>query len=194
MNARANRGAAKGWHSRGYLPHFDSPQIVQHIVLRTADSLPAATIAAMPQDARLRRKSLDEALDLCHGAALLRQVRVASIVEAAMLHFDGGRYRLIAWSVMPNHVHVLVEAFEGFPLDEIIHSWKSFTAHEINKLNARSGAFWAVDYFDRFMRDEEHFHATVGYIEQNPVKAGLVSFAQDWRFSSARRRAASEES
>jgi putative transposase len=95
MNVKSNLGAAKGWHSRGYLPHFDSPEVVQHILLRTADSLPAATIAALPRDARLRRQRIDESLDLGYGAALLREVRVASIVEAALLYFDGQRYRLI---------------------------------------------------------------------------------------------------
>jgi REP element-mobilizing transposase RayT len=193
MDPEPKRGAARGWHSRGYLPHFDSPGIIQHLVLRTADSLPAATVAALPEYSRLRFQQLDAALDLGHGAGLLGQAGPASIVETAMLHFDGERYRLIAWSVMPNHVHALAEQVVGFPLDRVVHAWKSFTAHEINKILARSGQFWAVDYFDRFIRDEAHYHRTVDYIAQNAVKAGLALNPTDWRFSSARRRAGREE-
>jgi REP element-mobilizing transposase RayT len=189
MKAESKRRAAKGWHSRGYLPHFDSPETVQHLVLRAADSLPAAAVAALPEGSRFQLQRLDEALDVGHGAGLLRQAGPASIVETAMLHFDGERYRLIAWSVMPNHVHALLAQADGFPLDGVVHSWKSFTAHEINKMCARNGQFWAADYFDRFVRDEAHFYRTVDYIEQNPVKARLAAKAADWRFSSARRRA-----
>jgi putative transposase len=187
MNAESKRTAPKGWHSRGYLPHFDSPEIIQHIVFRAADSLSAATIAARAEDSRLRFRHLDDALDLGHGAGLLRRAEVASIVETAMLHFDGERYRLIAWNVMPNHVHALVAQTEGFPLAGIIHSWKSFTAHEINKTCARNGQFWAADCFDRFIRDEAHFHQAIEYVGQNAVKAGLAAKPEDWRFSSARR-------
>ena len=90
---------------------------------------------------------------------------------------------------MPNHVHALLSQAEGFPLDGIVHSWKSFTAHEINRMSARNGQFWAADYFDRFIRDEAHFHRTVDYIEHNAVRAGLVTKPEDWRFCSARLRA-----
>jgi REP element-mobilizing transposase RayT len=188
VGAESKQDEAKGWHSRGYLPHFDSPEIVQHLVFRTADSLPAAVVAALPKDARVRFQQLDEALDLGRGERLLGQAGPASIVETAMLHFDGKRYGLIAWSVMPNHVHALLAQKDRVPLGGVVHSWKSFTAHEINKISARHGQFWAPDYFDRFIRTEAHFHKTIDYIEQNAVKARLVVDAADWRFSSARRR------
>jgi REP element-mobilizing transposase RayT len=67
----------------------------------------------------------------------------------------------------------------------VIHSWKSYIAHEANKLLDRTGDFWMPDYFDRFIRDQKHFKAVVEYIHQNPVKAGLVAAAQDWPWSSA---------
>ena len=190
MNSRSNRTRHKGWHSRGYLPHFDSPEVVQHIVFRMADSLPGAAFEALPDDAPLRLQRLDAELDLGRGAALLKQADVAAIVQTALLHFDGRRYRLLAWSVMPNHVHALVEPAQGSRLGEIVHSWKSFTAHEINGLLRREGSFWAADYFDRFVRDEDHFHQTVDYVEQNAVKAGLAVEPSEWRFSSAAARRA----
>jgi REP element-mobilizing transposase RayT len=80
---------------------------------------------------------------------------------------------------MPNHVHVLIE-MKNYSLSNIVHSWKSFTAHKANKLLNRTGRFWMSDYFDRFIRDEKHFMATVEYIRRNPVKAGLVNAPEKW--------------
>jgi REP element-mobilizing transposase RayT len=110
-------------------------------------------------------------------------------VENALLYFDGERYRLLAWAIMPNHVHAMIEQIEGYALGGIIHSWKSFTAKEINKLQRSTGSVWSADYHDRFIRHAEHYECAVNYIELNPVKAGLVGRAEDWLFSSARKRA-----
>ena len=107
------------------------------------------------------------------------------MVEDALLHFDGQRYGLLEWCVMPNHVHVLAQTCVGFQLDKVIHSWKSFTAKAANRVLDRKGEFWMLDYFDRFIRDETHLAATIAYIRENPVSAGLVERAEDWRFSSA---------
>ena len=63
-----------------------------------------------------------------------------------------------------------------------------FTGREINRESGKVGPFWARDYFDRFMRDEDHLARTLQYVEANPVKAGLVTEAADWLFSSARHR------
>jgi REP element-mobilizing transposase RayT len=106
-------------------------------------------------------------------------------VQDAILRFDGQRYRLIAWCIMPNHVHVLLETFPGYPLDRVLHSWKSFTSQVANKLLARNGPFWAREYYDRYIRDDQHFTQTVSYIEQNPVKVGFVKDAKEWAFGSA---------
>jgi putative DNA methylase len=75
--------------------------------------------------------------------------------------------------------------FENHELETIFHSLKSYTAHEANRILHRSGQFWLPDYFDRYIRDDEHFRRTVQYIENNPVKARLCKKASDWRFSSA---------
>lgn len=86
---------------------------------------------------------------------------------------------------MPNHVHVLIEKFEGVTLSGILHSWRSFTSHKANEILGRTGDFWMKDYFDRFIRDESHLNATIRYIENNPVKAGLANEPEDWPWSSA---------
>ena len=180
---------AKGWHSRGYVPHLDHPGLIQSITFRLANALPAEVIARLQlgesDDARLRDK-LEEYLNAGHGECLLRQPALAQIVENALLHFDGQRYRLLAWVVMPNHVHVLIETQAGHALAEVVQSWKSFTAKAINQVLGRRGALWQREYFDRYVRDDRHLQAVIEYIDNNPVQAGLVKVASDWRFGSAR--------
>ena len=95
------------------------------------------------------------------------------------------RYRLLAWVVMPNHVHVLIELIDGHPLSGIVHSWKSYTAHEINRTPGNQGKIWQREYFDRWIRNEEHNWQAVWYIHDNPVKAGLVRVQEEWPYSSA---------
>ncbi len=186
--------AISGWRSRDYLPHFDQPGLVQSITFRLADSLPQEVLDRWEQElADLgdeerqieREKKIGHWLDQGHGACHLRDPRIAEMVENALLHFDGERYRLLAWCIMPNHVHVLVECWEHWPLASLLHSWQSFTAKEANCILQRSGAFWQIEYHDRYIRDEAHCVNARLYIEDNPVKAGLVPSAEKWRWSSA---------
>jgi putative transposase len=175
----------KGWHSRGYLPHFDSPETIQFVTFRLADSLPRAVVEGLRlADDGIQR--IDRELDSGLGQCWLRSPEIASLVQDSLLHSDGQRYRLLAWCLMPNHVHVVIDVLEGrASLGTIVRSWKSFTARRANEQLGRSGAFWHADYFDRYMRDEGQLNRTVEYVEQNPVKAGLVSDAADWPWSSA---------
>jgi REP element-mobilizing transposase RayT len=185
-------GPHKGWHERGYLPHFDGGAVVQSITFRLADSLPrhvheAILSSAKSDEDRFRR--LEGLIDRGRGACILKCPDIATLVENALLFFDGARYRLLAWAIMPNHVHVMIEQVEGYPLGGIMHSWKSFTAKKINCVRESKGSVWSPDYHDRYIRNVEHYEYAVSYIEQNPVKAGLVSLAEDWSFSSARKKA-----
>ena len=162
----------KGWHCRGYLPHFDGHGITQHVVFRLFDSVPA------------QEREGDDILDRCLGSCLLRDERCARIVAEALLHHND-RYTLQAWCVMPNHVHALVLTGSEAELGQIIHFWKSNTRRRINQLLVRSGPVWAKDYFDRFIRNEKHFEINERYIEMNPVAAGLCDTPEGWPFSSA---------
>jgi REP element-mobilizing transposase RayT len=86
---------------------------------------------------------------------------------------------------MPNHVHLLGAPAAGHNLAEIMHSLKSYTSNETNKLLGRKGRFWQKEYFDRYIRNARHFAKVVWYIENNPVKARLCEKAEDWPFGSA---------
>ena len=184
----AGQSVHRGWHSRGYLPHFDSPETVQHIVFRTRDSFPQAMMASLPDDGPCRRRLIDTSLDAGFGCRPLLDGFNASTVENALLHFDGMRYHLLAWCIMPNHVHVVVCQMQANRPGVIVRSWKGFSARQINLAAGTRGAFWAPEFFDRFMRHETQLNATIAYVEQNPVAAGLVKHAGEWRYSSARLR------
>jgi putative transposase len=178
---------ARGWHSRGYLPHFDSPKTIQFVTFRLADSLPRAVIEALNAQADAVQR-VDHELDNGLGACWLRRPDIAALVQDTLLHFDGDRYRLLAWCLMPNHVHVVIEIPGNHSLSDIVRSWKSFTSRRANAHLGRTGPFWHADYFDRYIRDDEHLARTIEYVEQNPAKAGLVDVAAGWLWSSARLR------
>jgi putative transposase len=167
----------KGWHRRGYVPHFDGDGITQHVVFRLKDSVPPG------------ERDGDDVLDRGLGSSLLRDAACAKIVIDALLHSDPERYQLQAWCVMPNHVHVLLVTNDKHELGGIVRLWKSYTAARINTLMGRQGPLWARDYFDRFVRNDRHFETNRQYIEMNPVSAGLCNVPEDWAFSSAGWRA-----
>jgi putative transposase len=87
--------------------------------------------------------------------------------------FDGDRYTQITSVVMPNHIHALFVQNPDWPLEKLLHTWKSFTARKINALLKRSGSLWQRDYFDRLVRDQGHFANCVRYIRRNPEKGNL---------------------
>jgi putative transposase len=187
------RQGFRGWHERGYLPHRDSPGLTQFITFHLADAFPTkllgewGTLLKIEND-RERRKALEAFIDHGHGEAWLRRGDVAEICEHALFHFHGQRYELKAWCLMPNHVHILAR-ITTVPMSGLVQSWKGFSAYRSNQLlQRREAPFWAEDYWDTYMRDEEHELRTIHYIEANPVKARLVRTAKDWRWSSARFR------
>lgn len=154
-------GAAVSVRSRGYLPHWEIDHGIDFITYRLADSLPAAVTETLRRELEAIRKLvgdrtavqrreirarffrlLDEHLDAGFGECSLRQDAVASIVVQGWQRFDGERYRLISWCVMPNHVHVVVELFRGADLAQVIKAWKGAAAREANRLLSRSGRFW----------------------------------------------------
>ena len=184
---------------RSYLPHWERKGAIYFVTFRLADALPQAVLTTYQTErealrARLQAKyegaSTDERLrlerffsariqrylDTGIGCCHLRNPAVAALVARSLLHFNGIRYRLFAWCLMPNHVHVVVQPLEGTSLAAILHSWKSFTAHEASKLLVVKGAFWQREYYDHLIRDERDFQRIITYVVNNPLKAHLV----DW--------------
>ena len=137
------------WHSRGYLPHFECNEVIQHVTFHLADSLPKDVVARLDEEIRAlpvdeqdseRRRKIEVWVDAGHGSCILREQAIAEMVQGSLLFFDGQRYRLIAWVIMPNHVHVLFQPIMGWTVAKIVASWKKFTARKIcDFLRSRAG-------------------------------------------------------
>ena len=181
-----------GWHQRGYLPHFEAPGVTQFITFQLNDSFPVARCAEKEvilrdPDGSEQRRKLEAWLDRGQGECWLRRQEVAGLVEDVLLRRDGHDYRMQAWVVMPNHVHLVVDVLD-VPLGKLINDWKGASARLANQLLLRKGKFWQKDYFDVLVRDEAHLKKAIRYIEQNPVKAFQTKSAREWPWSSAHRR------
>ena len=172
--------------TRGRLVHWQVDDAIYFITFALFDAIPAhvhtelfrerdqamratRTVAERAQVERLFQLRVDCELDQVRGSCLLREH--GQLVADALRYFDGQRYTLHAWCVMPNHVHVLVHIERGADLPKVVHSWKSYSAHQIGL-----GVIWQREYFDRVIRSPQEYSDTRAYIRNNPGKAGL----RDW--------------
>ncbi|MEO8613546.1 MAG: (E)-4-hydroxy-3-methylbut-2-enyl-diphosphate synthase [Luteolibacter sp.] len=133
-------------------------------------SVQDSLIAIRSEIAGLQETMLESALNQCHGACHLMRAEIAKVVADALKHFDGNRYQLFAWSVMPNHVHAVLRPENGHDLEKILQSWKSFTAKKVNEMLGQSGTFWQEEYYDHLVRDGEDFQHQIRYVLNNPLK------------------------
>jgi REP-associated tyrosine transposase len=191
-SAQEMRRGFRGWHQRGYLPHFDAPGVTQIVTFMLADSFPVTRRREwepilLGHEKEAKRRKLEEWLDRGHGECWLRKYEVAELVEVALLEGRGSRYELQAWVIMPNHVHLVVDVWDT-PLVELLREWKGKSSRLCNRLLGRAGPFWQEDYFDTCIRNQEHLAKAIRYVEQNPGKAMLVPSAREWRWSSARKK------
>ena len=180
---------------RNRLPHWQQGEVWCYVTWRLGDSLPAGLLRQWQEEkdtwlkehprpwdeateweyCALFLERVDHWLDQGMGSCVLRESGNAAIVSGALKHFDGKRYDLSSFVVMPNHVHALFHPLGDHEIDAILKSWKGFTAREINKRVGRKGSLWQEDYWDRLVRSERHFDFYFGYIAENPMKAGLRS-------------------
>jgi carbamoylphosphate synthase large subunit/REP element-mobilizing transposase RayT len=180
--------------TRRNLPHGEQEGATYFVTFRLADAVPAELAAQWreeletwrqfhpePWDAETtqeyRRRFLqprEDWLDKGHGSCVLRKSEASEIVANALRHFSETRYYLDAFVVMPNHVHALVQPFPGHALKDVLRSWKTFTARQINKTLGRSGGLWMQESFDRIVRDWDSLVRCRQYIARNPDKAGLT--------------------
>ena len=179
-----------GWRR---LPHWRQPGCTYFVTFRLADSLPAEVLARLhaEKDKRLRQLAPDapksqreedatlfstavqSALDHSHGACILRNPEISAIVEEVLLNRHGQDYWLDQYVIMPNHLHVLITPGQAPSLDDVLRTWKSVTAHKINRLLGQRGSIWQPESFDHIVRDHHQLAAYERYLEENPVKARL---------------------
>ncbi len=187
--------ARKTDKARRHLPHWEQEGVTQFVTFRQADAIAQekldqwrderdAWLRDHPQPwdfetedlyHRLFSERLETWLDQGTGSCLLAREDAAHLVENAMRHFDGERYILDAYVIMPNHVHVLIKPLGEHTLSDIMHSWKSFTSREIKKAyDLDDGPFWQAERFDHALRSEAALAAKREYIRRNPVQAKLA--------------------
>ena len=173
---------------KGNLPHWRQDGVMYFVTFRLGDSIPQAKLRQWLAE---RKKWLDNHpaphdiatqrefnhlfthrflrwLDAGHGECILSRPDVRQLVIDTLRHFDGQRYRLADWVIMPSHVHVLVSPSGDRTLSGILHSWKSFTAQSINRLLGRQETVWQKESFDHIVRSPESFERIACYIQNNP--------------------------
>jgi REP element-mobilizing transposase RayT len=188
---------------RGWLPHWEKEGAAYFVTFRLADSLPKAVLDRIESEKqaivktaqqlhrplsadelrkvnRLSGPAIEQFLDNGSGACYLKQSSISGAVANALCHFAAKRYRLFAWCVMPNHVHVVFKVFPGHKLSEIVHSWKSFTAKQANQILGIQGAFWQGEYYDHLIRDQSGLERSIRYVARNPEKANLKRWEWVW--------------
>ncbi|MCY3776831.1 MAG: transposase [Candidatus Aminicenantes bacterium] len=175
------------------LPHWQQDNVLVFVTWRLGDSLPQTKLDQWKEERKIWLKRhprpwdvktairyhkrfsrrIEDWLDRGSGSCVLKAPALANMVADALRHFDGERYELVSFVVMPNHVHVLFRPLGSHAIPKIVKSWKWFTARKINKKIGTSGRFWQEDYWDRLIRHPLHFSKCVEYIRENPTKAGL---------------------
>jgi putative transposase len=213
---------------RRHLPHYQPSEAMYHVVFRLAGSLPVAAIESL----RLEREQAERAIEKAKsddekkrlmqeyrwsyferfdelldgnsaGPHWLREPTVASIVKEALHYRDGKEYDLLAYCIMPNHVHIVcsivgrsgtpsteqlnraegrndIPTYNAKPMFRILQSLKRHTARKSNAILKRSGAFWQDESYDHVIRDDNELERTISYVLNNPVKARLVQSWEQW--------------
>ncbi|MGC4014525.1 MAG: transposase [Luteolibacter sp.] len=176
------------------LPHWQQDHSTFFLTFRLADSIPQAKLEkwkaeraiwlqvhpepwseAEESEYNLRFSNLIERwLDGGEGECLLGQKDAAHALSDVLLAKNGERYTQHSFVIMPNHLHVLASIGTGETLEGLVKIWKGTSSRKMNTALDRSGEFWQANYYDRMIRDSEHFWNCARYIRKNPIKARLL--------------------
>jgi len=181
--------------SKRNLPHWDQGSVWYSATFRLYDSLPQEKLKeyAYQRDLWLKQNNnkfelnksknkeyydlfsdiVDVWLNSGYGKCILKQYEISKIVDDSIKYFNEDRYILDSWVIMPNHVHVLLKPINNYTVQNIVGSWKSYTANLINKQIESNGQLWAHESYDHIVRSVEEFLHIRNYIANNPQKAGI---------------------
>ncbi|HKK81400.1 MAG TPA: transposase [Prolixibacteraceae bacterium] len=189
---------------RRNLPHIVPIEGMFHVVFRVKNSIPAHLLDKFKSDYeeqklnitanskeehlqilnRLNNDYFEKFEDELHRSPIkpLADYKNAEIIQNAILYFQNKRYTVLAYSIMPNHVHLLLSNLKKH-LSDILKPLKGFSAWEINKQAGRKGTFWQDESYDHIIRSRDEMANTVDYILNNPVKSGLCDHYTEHRFT-----------
>lgn len=198
-------------HYHRKLPHFQPPESTFFVTFRLEGSIPMETIRRFRENYDLMRRgilahkdltekeqrellyveqkkffaSTDDYLDSnLNEPYWLREKKIAEIVAEAMEHRDGKQYELHGYTIMPNHVHMMISPLPGAPvLHKVMQDMKKFTGLHCNRQLGRDGQFWEDESYDHVVRQNGEFYRILNYILRNPVKARFVKEWQQWPFT-----------
>ncbi|MBI4760039.1 MAG: transposase [Chloroflexi bacterium] len=203
------------------LPHWHPEGAMFFITFRLANSLPAHILQALEAEHEREKQIVrakysgaqqyrelykldkkyfgrfDSWLDRCveESPRWLANERVAQIVAEEIHRLDGERYMLIAYCLMSNHVHLVIDTAErsfqpthagvtaNYPLADTLKLLKGRTARFCNQALGRSDSFWQAESYDHVIRNQKEYENIVWYTLNNPVKAGLVEKWEDWKYT-----------
>jgi len=195
------------------LPHYQLPGALLFVTFRLADSIPVAVLNELYAEADRVEQSLERAPDTLarrqqayleqrrlfgkwdmalhcdkSGPVWLREPKIAELLRVSLHQRDGAVYDLIAYCIMPNHVHLVFMPLakpDGthHSLSSIMHSLKRYTAQQANLLLGREGQFWQHESYDHVVRDEAERVRIVSHVLSNPEKAGLLAPGGTWPWS-----------
>jgi putative transposase len=236
MGEQVTLGDLPHWYRPGFA-HFVTYRLagsIRPIILRQLREERERRLQARPPDGVDQNRHRDEihkimfdkydrVLDTESRVRWLANESIASVVRENLYHHHGSKYELLAYTIMPNHVHLVLQPFESAlltgavadaasvgndddseiafetpdsrsVLSGIMHSLKSYTANRANKTLNRSGKFWQKEPYDHWILDVDELERIVSYIAANPVRAGLCAEPRLWRSSSAYDRFQRDES
>jgi len=179
--------------ARRRLPHWRQPDTTYFITFRLADSVPQSLLHQWRDERTVwlrwhslpwRREEereyeerfvgrIQEWLDAGMGGCYIRRSDVRAQVELCLLQFDGKRYDIDAFVLMPNHVHALIKPASSYELSKLLQGIKGVSAKRCNKLLGYKCAFWMDETYDHIVRDAKELIAFRHYIAANPAKARL---------------------
>jgi REP element-mobilizing transposase RayT len=187
--------------NRGRLPHWEKEEGLYFITFHLDDSLPRQALREMVErnrilaaakrlgirltpaqeefTAKYSQRRIEEYFDRGTGECLLKDSRIVEATAEALRFWHGKRYRLVAWCIMPNHVHIICRFLPGQNLSDVLRGWKVHSAREANRILGRRGTIWRREYYDRLIRGDGEFHRAVQYVLSNPERAGL----KDWKWA-----------
>ncbi len=194
---------------RRRLPHYQPNDAILFATFRLANSLPKEVAVQLLLEREQRESVIKKERDVEKRSLLLEEEHkryfghfdnyldkviteirwlsnsnVAEIVKNAILFYDQKEYDVIAFCIMPNHVHLIADMQRmNVPLHSILQRVKSYSAVKANPILQRSGSFWHRENYDHVVRDGEELKRIIQYVIENPVKAGLCKTWNDWKWT-----------
>ena len=191
------------------LPHYTTPNSILFVTFRLAGTIPNHIVENLKSELEFKLNrieiekyppqygkklseieykkhflAIDEYIDNNSMIVFLKREDIAQIVMDSLFFHDKVDYDLIAFTIMPNHVHLVVRYTNTEkPFYEIMKSIKLYSARHANVLLGRRGQFWQPESYDHVIRNDEEYRNVIKYVLNNPVKAKLIEHWKSWKFS-----------